>query len=137
MLKILILAFIIAGAAAEAKETLMVCNTSSTKSKRYYKLIDPWFGENRVEQKKNVQWKNWCREEDNCINFEVYSTGATLVTGEEVSSTEPYYREVQIWIDFEFLTRRVETRYYRDKTKAKRLNYKKDEWDGTYACQLR
>ena len=138
---------ILFGSHLNAKETLMVCDTSNSESKRYYKLVDPWFGENEIRQKRDGQWVDWCRQ-PNCTKLEVYEAGGTLVSGSVVSfptsssiwgtqANKDYFQEIQIWLDFEFLTRRVEYRLYDDEAKTKQLPRYRGNRNKTYNCELR
>jgi hypothetical protein len=142
----LLIFMMLLGSHLSAKETLMVCDTSNSKIKRYYKLVDPWFGENSIEQKIDGQWNKWCRE-PYCKLLEVYESGATTISGyetsfkysdsiQEVVANQMYYMESQIWLDFEFLFRKKEYRLYADETKTKQLRYRKD-LNKTYNCKLR
>lgn len=136
MRDIIVIFTILLGSHLDARETLMVCDAGND-SKRYYKLIDPWFGENEIRQKIDGQWSDWCRQ-PNCTKLEVYESGATIVHGSnwQTEANKDHYREIQVWLDFEFLTRRVEYRLYDDDTKTKQLWYKKDG-NKTYNCELR
>ena len=146
-MKIILLIFtILLASHVNAKETLMACDAVNN-GKRYYKLVDPWFGENEIWQKRDGQWIDWCRQ-PNCTKLEVYKAGGTVVEGSVISfsmsssvlgtqANEDYFQEIQIWLDFEFLTRKVEYRLYDDETKTKSFPQYRENRNKTYNCELR
>ena len=146
-MKIILLIFkILLASNVSGKETLMSCDAVNN-GKRYYKLVEPWFGENEIWQKRDGQWINWCRQ-PNCKKLEAFESGGTLMSGSVISfsadssvwgtqANKDYYQEVQIWLDFEFLTRRVEYRLYDDETKATQYPRYRGNRNKTYNCELR
>ena len=130
---------------AGADDVVMICNAADYE-KRYYKLVKPIFGDNTVQQKVDGQWVNWC--EKNCVEIEVYASGARKVSGfwssrnksypdEEVEANRKYYIEIKSWLDFEFGQYERKGRVYTGEAKRKELKKAKIQGLGTYKCKIR
>ena len=112
-LTVLIALLMTIGSQVSAAETVMVCGAEN-RGTRYYKLVSPFFGKAKVEQKRDGKWVDWCHGENRTVT--VYETAARCNYKRTVTSSQyrPEYgiekgmqlsRESSILIDFEFVTR--------------------------------
>ncbi|MDB0044595.1 hypothetical protein N9F03_04715 [Planktomarina temperata] len=103
----------VVGSQSFAAEQIMVCKAGNGKP-RYYKLVTPFFGKAKVEQKVDGNWLDWCDDEYDTLN--IYETAARCNYKKTITSTQdrPEYgiekgmqlsREHSLLIDFEFFTR--------------------------------
>lgn len=126
-----------------AGETIMV-RDAAINEKRIYKSKSSILGKKLVEQKVAGEWVNWCKKD--CEKIEVYDSGAMQV--QVITTSWPsipkqgiivgseYYHEATIWIDFEFGTRKVQSKLFSDKSRL--MENKKIDWRGTstYKCEI-
>jgi len=104
----------VVGSQSFAAEQIMVCKADDGKP-RYYKLVTPFFGKAKVEQKVDGNWKDWC-DGDGLWSLNIYETAARCSRKKTFTSDQgrPEYgvekgmqvsREYSLLIDFEFFTR--------------------------------
>ena len=55
---------------------------------------------------------------------------------EGIVANKMYFVESQLWLDFEFATRRWKRTVYKDKTKREELTKYSGKGDDTYSCEI-
>ena len=112
-LTVLIALLMTIGSQVSAAETVMVCGAENRET-RYYKLVSPFFGKAKVEQKRDGKWVDWCHGENRTVT--VYETAARCEFKNTQASNSDYpeygiekgqqvTRNSVLLIDFEFATR--------------------------------
>ena len=140
-----IIALLLTIATQAGAEVVMVCDAANNE-KRYYKLVQPLFGDNTVEQKLDGQWINWCKA--NCKDFEVYASSAKQSNGDtrswptsdpnqEIEASRKYYLEDTYLLDFEFGWREVQSRLFTDSWHSKELKKWRYRGTKTYDCKIK
>ena len=135
----------VVGSQSFAAEQIMVCKADNDKP-RYYKLVTPFFGKAKVEQKKDGNWLDWCDDEYRTVT--TYETAARCNYKRTWTSDKgfPEYgiekgtqlsKERSILIDFEFATRIFDQRLFLNKGKGlvELTNWPDRRYSKTYTCE--
>ena len=135
----------VVGSQSFAAEQIMVCKADNDKP-RYYKLVTPFFGKAKVEQKRDGNWLDWCDDEYRTLT--TYETAArcnykrTFTSSQDrpehgIEKGMQLSRESSTLIDFEFATRILDQRLFLNKGKGllEVTNWHLKRNSKTYTCE--